>query len=172
MLRKGNTVHDISPRARGLRALETAPVTSIAQKPPARIVVRALAALAAFCFVLAGHDAAGRIQTLRSSERAAGEVVAELRSSGQGASDPAPLVRFRTTDGAVVTVTGQARSGLFRLKPGDAVPVLYDPRTPQQATVGSLLAFWSPVLAWGGFGLALALSALGVWALARRSATR
>lgn len=140
-------------------------MTDVAKKPLLRPFIVVFVALAAFCFVMAGSDGIERIQTLRVSERAVGEVTAALRSAG----NEAPLVRFKTADGAVVTVTGQAMPRLFRLQPGDAVPVLYDPRMPQQAVLASFAELWLPLAAWAGFGLLAALAAYGAGRFSRRS---
>ncbi|MGJ4945992.1 DUF3592 domain-containing protein [Bradyrhizobium sp. HKCCYLS1011] len=146
-----------------------------------RTFVLVFAALAGFCFLAGGRDLVERIQVLRAYEHAEGEVTLELRRSsrigGVGRRSPyrapaevfdyAPLVRFETPEGAVVTVVGAVRSGLVRYQVGEKLPVYYDPRDPQQAVLGTFLEFWTPILAWTGFGLVWGLAAYGAARLIR-----
>jgi Protein of unknown function (DUF3592) len=146
-----------------------------------RAIVLVFAALAAFCFVAAGGYGFERIQVLRTYERAEGEVTAELRRWSQVGADArrppyraaakvieyAPQVRFETAQGALVTVTGKVRSSQVRYKPGEKLPVFYDPRDPQQAVLGTFLEVWAPILLWAGFGLVWALAAYGAERLTR-----
>jgi Protein of unknown function (DUF3592) len=156
-------------------------VRSAFNRRPRRAFILVFAALAAFCFVAAGRDGFERIQVLRTFERTEGEVTLELRRSSQVSGvarrppyrataevfDYAPLVRFETAQGAVVTVAGEVRSSIARYKPGEKLPVYYDPRDPQQAVLGTFLEFWAPIVAWAGFGLVWALAAYGAQALTR-----
>jgi len=151
------------------------------KKLPGRAFVLVFAALAAGCFIAAGCYGLERIQVLRAFVRTEGEVTLELRRSsvisGNGRRSPyrattevfdyAPLVRFETAQGAGVTVAGMVRSGLVRYKVGEKLPVYYDPHDPQQAVVGTFLEFWTPILAWAGFGLLWALAAYGAERLTR-----
>jgi uncharacterized protein DUF3592 len=161
--------------------MRAAAVRSAFTKLSWRTFVLVFAALAAGCLVAAGGYGLERIQMLRTFERAEGEVTAELRRASMvGARvrrppyrataavfDYAPLVRFETAQGVVVTVAGMVRSSLFRYKVGEKLPVFYDPRDPQQAVVGTFLEFWTPVLGWAGFGLLWALAAYGAEKLIR-----
>jgi len=154
------------------------------KKLPRWAIILAFVALAAFCFIAAGGYAVERIQVLRTFERAEGEVTAELRHSSQVSADArrppyrataevidyTPVVRFETAQGTVITVTGKVRSSQFRHDPGEKLPVLYDPRDPQQAVLGTFLEFWAPILVWAGFGLVWALAAYGAERLTRPDA--
>lgn len=73
----------------------------------------------------------------------------------------APRVRFVAADGSQVEFTSAVASSPPSHRPGERVPVLYDPTDPKHAEIKGFFTLWSPAAAFGGIGVVM----LGLWGL-------
>jgi len=99
----------------------------------------------------------------RDNAQTQGTVVELAVEKGGTASDfvHLPVVEFSTPDNAKVRFKAVAGSdGDPGYDVGTTVDVLYDPRNPANARLGSFGQLWSASLMAGGFGLALVLMSI------------
>ena len=99
----------------------------------------------------------------RDNLPARGTVVEEVAERRDTSSDVAyfPVIEFPTADKTAVRFrapTGSAGAPGYEV--GDVVDVLYDPRNPANARIGSFGQLWSGPLTTGGLGLILFLLSL------------
>jgi hypothetical protein len=64
-------------------------------------------------------------------------IVVRFRNVGGEYSAPQPVVRFRTAVGQDVETTSRTGPRRWKISPGQAVTVTYDPRNPNNAVVGT-----------------------------------
>lgn len=74
-----------------------------------------------------------------------------------------PLVRFRGPDGRDLVFRGQVGSSPPAYARGEAVTVLYDPATPENARIDGFFQLWFGPLILGGLGLVFGGIGLGYW---------
>ncbi len=78
-----------------------------------------------------------------------------------------PVVEFALADGTTVTFTASSGRGTRQFKEGDSVPILYNPRDPQEADLRTCFAMWFFPVALGLLGLVFVvgsgLKLLGIW---------
>jgi len=112
--------------------------------------------------VLGGLFAAFRTWRLRRRGVATQGTVADIVQStdSEGATTYRPKVRFTTADGRTVEFTERVGSSRTKLRPGDAVPVLYDPARPERAKMHTAFRMWAVPVILIAVGLILALSSL------------
>jgi hypothetical protein len=91
---------------------------------------------------------------------AQGEVIALVRRRSRevgGSGVFCPIVKFRTTAGQQIQFESQFGTSPASHKVGQMVPVLYEPASPQNAEISSVMTKWLVPLAIGLVGL-IALS--------------
>ena len=76
-----------------------------------------------------------------------------------------PVVKFRTLEGREVIFENRESRRADHYKPGDKVPVRYDPNAPQQAVIATFSSLWSIALIYAVAGFLLLL--FGAWFLKR-----
>jgi uncharacterized protein DUF3592 len=99
----------------------------------------------------------------RDTIQVRGTVVEEVAEKSAPSSDVAyfPVVEFTAAgDGTVRFRASTGSEGAPGHEVGDAVDVLYDPRNPTNARIGSFGQLWSGPLTTGGLGLILFLLTL------------
>lgn len=75
-----------------------------------------------------------------------------------------PVVRFVANDGQIHLMVANSRAGLFPLKPGDAVRVIYLKDHPESARIDSMTQLWMPQIILGLIGtIFIVLSARILW---------
>lgn len=73
-----------------------------------------------------------------------------------------PIFRFTAPDGRAVVQRAQAGSSHPRLRPGDAVTVLFDPQDPEQARIDSI-GNRGPLTSVMIIGFGIVFAGAGVW---------
>lgn len=86
------------------------------------------------------------LRLLRAGGKAQGTVTGndeQMLSSGRGAARRYffPQVAFTTTKGERISFKSPSGRGVA-IPPGSAIPVLYDPATPHEATLNAFGALW------------------------------
>ena len=102
------------------------------------------------------HEASFRTTAVKAT----GEVVDLIAKSGSGSNKSttyAPKVVFADAMGHSVTFVSGSSSNPPSYKQGDKVPVLYQPKTPEQAEIDSWFSRWGGVLIAGAIGAVFSL---------------
>lgn len=63
-----------------------------------------------------------------------------------------PTVRFQTDDGRIIDYTPQISASWNNYQVGDNVPVIYNPKQPEKAAIGTTAIRWLPYLVIGFIG--------------------
>lgn len=85
----------------------------------------------------------------------------------RGGSSLYPTVSYRTQEGRVIVAQTEHSVDMAEIQRGRAVPVRYDPATPERVHLASAVAGGAGVLPWILIGLGLGVGALGVVVLVR-----
>jgi|SRR5436190_21940180 len=120
------------------------------------LAARLLIALGAGCLLLAGYLSWQTLGFAQDTARASGEVVSyhEIRDGVDVRYRP--RVRFRTADGAIITVDGQVPAASKRFAIGTQVPMIYKVAEPTEARIASFTDNWL------GACVALLVGAVGI----------
>jgi hypothetical protein len=122
--------------------------------------------IAALGVIIAGQNR----RLTRTGQRVTG-TVADLRwhshatQGGGGYTTYHPVLAFRTLNGQEVETVTRNGSRKIIVRPGEQVPVIYDPRHPARAEIDTRAgrsAWWPPLVALAG----LALTVYGVYQVA------
>lgn len=104
----------------------------------------------AVAFILFKKKSARLFRSLKMQ----GEVVEVREHNNEGAVTKHPVVRYRTSAGAVHSFESKFGSSSWTIKPGDKIDILVSKDDPSQAEVAHWMAQW-------GLTLVLGLVALG-----------
>jgi hypothetical protein len=83
-----------------------------------------------------------------------------------------PVFTYSDARGTKHTIQSNTGSSSPDLSPGDRVPVLYDPASPQDGTIDRLFYLWGIPLVTGPLGAFNVLLAVVLFACGRRAASR
>jgi hypothetical protein len=89
---------------------------------------------------------------LASAQTAEGTVIDLVASRSSDSTTYRPVVRFVTDDGRTIEFTSSAGSNPPSYSRGETVPVLYTPKTPEDAKINGFFALWGGVTILGGLG--------------------
>ena len=103
---------------------------------------RLLLALGMGCLLLAVYLAWQSLSFQRDTARAIGEVVSYREIPDDKGTRFAPRVRYRTEDGAIVTIDGQFAGTSKRFTIGEKVPMVYKVTTPSDARIDLFTDNW------------------------------
>jgi Protein of unknown function (DUF3592) len=106
------------------------------------LAARLLLALGVGCLLLAGYLAWNTLSFSAGTGRVTGEVVSYREVSDGKDKRYRPRIRFKTSDGNIVTVEGQFATGAQRFAIGSAVPMLYRVEKPNEARVALFVDNW------------------------------
>ncbi len=117
---------------------------------------RLLFALGVGCLLLGGYLAWQTLSFAQDAERATGEVVGYHEVKDGDDTRYRPRVRFTTTNGDIITVSGQLAAGSKRFPEGTQVPVVYKVSKPTEARIALFTDNWL------GASIATAIGLAGV----------
>ena len=86
---------------------------------------------------------------------------AEMRSQG-GSPTYAPVVEFTTIDGSAVRFQEDYYSDTPSHRVGDKVEIIYDPTSPNNASINTLWGLWGAVIALGILGFVFCSIGFGI----------
>jgi len=114
---------------------------------------RLLFALGVGCLLLGGYLGWQTLSFAQDAERATGEVVGYHEVKDGDDTRYRPRVRFRTTGGDIITVSGQLAAGSKRFPEGTQVPVVYKVSKPTEARIALFTDNWLGATLAGVIGL-------------------
>ena len=106
------------------------------------LAARLLLALGAGCLLLGAYLSWQTLSFAQDAARASGEVVGYQESKDGDDIRYRPRVRFKTDNGAIITITGQLATGPKRFAEGTRVPMVYKLSKPTEARIATFTDNW------------------------------
>ena len=103
------------------------------------------------------HEASFRTTAVKATGQVVDLIAKSSSGSGKSSTTYAPKIQFADAMGHSVTFVSSVSSNPPSYKPGDSVPILYQPKTPENAQVDSWFSRWGGVVIAGGIGAVFSL---------------